>query len=53
MREFKRAKPWLFGGASTSSTAAPPPAQPPKQKLAKDMTPEEWQRARAELLKRR
>jgi hypothetical protein len=53
MREFKRAKPWLFGAASTSSTATPPPPQPPKQKLAKEMEYAEWQRARAELLKRR
>jgi hypothetical protein len=53
MRDFKKAKPWLFGAGSTSSTASAPPAQPPKQKLAKEMTHEEWRAARAELIKRR
>ena len=52
MRELRRAKPWLFGGASTSSSASPPPVQPPRPKLATEMTYEEWQAARTELLKR-
>jgi hypothetical protein len=52
MRELRRAKPWLFGGASTSSSASPPPAQPPRPKLATEMNYDEWQAARAELLKR-
>ncbi len=54
--DLKRAKPWLFGTsspASTSSSAAAPPAQPPRQKLAMDMTEDEWRSARAALLKRR
>jgi hypothetical protein len=53
MRELRRAKPWLFGGASSSSTAGAPPAQPPKPRLATEMNFEEWQKARADLLKRR
>ncbi len=53
MREMKRAKPWLFGPASSSSTAAAPPAQPPRQKSAREMSFDEWQAARAELLRRR
>jgi hypothetical protein len=53
MRELKRAKPWLFAPASSSSIAAAPPAQPPKQKSAIEMSFEEWQAARAELLRRR
>ena len=53
MRELRRAKPWLFGGASSSSTAGAPPAQPPKPRLATEMNFDEWQRARADLLKRR
>jgi hypothetical protein len=53
MRDLKRAKPWLFGGASSSSTAGAPPAQPPKPRLATEMNFDEWQKARAELLKRR
>ena len=53
MRELRRAKPWLFGGASSSSTAGAPPAQPPKPRLATEMNFDEWQKARADLLKRR
>ena len=53
MRELRRAKPWLFGGASSSSTAGAPPAQPPKPRLATEMNFDEWQNARADLLKRR
>jgi hypothetical protein len=53
MRDLRRAKPWLFGGASSSSTAGAPPSQPPKPRLATEMNFEEWQRARADLLKRR
>jgi hypothetical protein len=53
MRELKRAKPWLFGGASTSSVAAAPPAQQPKPRMAREMSHEEWQAARAELVRRR
>lgn len=50
---LKRAKPWLFGAASSSSPAKPPPAQAPRQKLATEMTDEEYRTARAALLKRR
>jgi hypothetical protein len=53
MRDLRRAKPWLFGGASSSSTAGAPPAQPPQPRRATEMNFDEWQRARAELLKRR
>ena len=53
MRELRRAKPWLFGGASSSSTAGAPAAQPPRPRLATEMGFEEWQKARADLLKRR
>ena len=52
MATLRRAKPWLFGGASTSSAAAAPPAQPPRAKLATEMTDAEWQASRAELLRR-
>lgn len=51
--ELKRAKPWLFGSLSSSSSAVVPPATPPRQKLATDMTEDEWRAARAALLKRR
>ena len=53
MRELRRNKPWLFGGASSSSTAGAPAAQPPKPRLATEMNFDEWQKARADLLKRR
>jgi hypothetical protein len=51
--QLKRAKPWLFAGTSSSSPANPPPAQPPRQKLATEMTDEEYRAARAALLKHR
>ena len=50
---LKRAKPWLFASASTSATAKPPAAHPPRQKLATEMTDDEYRAARAALLKRR
>ncbi len=57
MASVKRAKPWLFGlsggaAGSSSSAASAPPAQPPKPRRAPDMTYDEWQTARAELLRR-
>ena len=55
MVKLRRAKPWLFGlqiGSTTTSTASAPPAQGPQQRRATDMTHEEWQAARAELLRR-
>lgn len=53
MQSLRRAKPWLFGGASASSAATPPPVEPPRARLATTMTTEEWLAARAELLRRR
>ena len=53
MRDLRKAKPWLFGGASSSSTAAAPGPRAPENKLATAMTFDEWQAARRELLKRR
>jgi len=52
MAQLKRSKPWLFGRAFTSSSASAPPAQPPRQKLASEMTVEEYREARAALLRR-
>lgn len=51
MQRLKVAKPWLFTGASSSSPVQPPPAQPPRQKLATEMSDAEYQAARAALLK--
>jgi hypothetical protein len=53
MTQLKRSKPWLFGGHSTSSGAKAPAPQPPQQKLATEMSHDEWRSARAELVKRR
>lgn len=51
MTQLKRAKPWLFGTASTSSAAVAPTAQPPRQKRATEMTDEEYREARAAVLR--
>ena len=53
MADLRREKPWLFGGNSSSSRVNAPPAQPPRAKLASEMTPEEYRAARAELIRRR
>ncbi len=53
MSKFRQAKPWLFGAASSSSPATAPPAQPPRKKLATEMTDAEYRAARADLVKRR
>lgn len=53
MSEFKRNKPYLFGGSNSSTTAVLPPTTPPAAKRATQMTHDEWQAARAELIRRR
>jgi hypothetical protein len=53
MQSFRRAKPWLFAGASASSAATPPSAEPPRMRLATEMTAKEWLAGRADLLRRR
>ncbi len=53
MADMKRTKPWLFGVPSSSSPTNPPPAQAPRQKLATEMTDDEYRAARATLLKHR
>lgn len=53
MNQLRRAKPWLFGTSSSSSPASAPPAQPPRQKQATEMTDDEYQVARAAILKQR
>ena len=52
MRALRAAKPWLFGGSSSSSAQAPR-AEAPRAKKAMEMSVEEWRAARAELLRRR
>lgn len=53
MQSLRRAKPWLFAGASASSAATPPPSESPRMRLATEMTAKEWLAARADLLRRR
>lgn len=53
MLQVKKAKPWLFGGASSSSASTPPPARPPRQRLATEMTDTEYRAAREALLRNR
>jgi hypothetical protein len=53
-RTLKRTKPWLFGGGASSSAAAhPPKPEPPRPRMATEMSHEEWLAARAALIKRR
>lgn len=55
MTELRRAKPWLFGlgaSAATSSSHAAPPAQATQLRRAPEMSHDEWQLARATLLRR-
>lgn len=53
MAELRKTKPWLFGGLSSSSPASAPQVQPPRAKLATEMTDSEYRAARAALLRRR
>jgi hypothetical protein len=53
MAELRRAKPWLFAGASSAQSASPPPSAPPRARHASEMTDDEWRSARADLLRRR
>lgn len=49
---LKRTKPWLFATPSSSSIARVPPSAPTRQKLAKDMSDDEYRIARANIIKR-
>lgn len=53
MASLKQSKPWLFGAWSTSAATEAPPSQPPQQKQAMEMSDDEYQAARALILKRR
>jgi hypothetical protein len=53
MASLRRAKPWLFGAASSSSVAAVPAAASVRAKSATEMSYTEWQAARKELVRRR
>jgi hypothetical protein len=54
LAKLKRAKPWLFGNITSSSASANPPRpEPPRIRHANELSHEEWQAARAALLRRR
>jgi hypothetical protein len=53
MDRLRTDKPWLFGARSTSTATDVPPSSPPRQKQAMEMSDEEYQTARMQLLKRR
>jgi hypothetical protein len=53
MAEMKKAKPYLFGAASTSHTGNPPKAGDPKTKTAAEMTDAEYAVAKAAMLKKK
>lgn len=50
---LKRDKPWLFAKPNSSHPAPPPAPEPPKTRMAKDMTESEWKSARERLLRGR
>jgi hypothetical protein len=49
--QLKQTKPWLFSAPSSSSVARVPPSKPARQKLAIDMTDDEYRIARANIIK--
>ena len=52
--KLKRVKPWLFGVPPSSSAAAlAPRPEAPRVRHANEMSQEEWQAARAALIRRR
>jgi|SRR5580658_10774850 hypothetical protein len=50
--QLKHSKPWLFVPPSSSSVARVPLSRPVRQKLATEMTNEEYRIARANIIKR-
>lgn len=50
IESLKKAKPYLFGAPASSSTATPPSKEPPAQKKATEMTPEEYAAARRQMI---
>jgi hypothetical protein len=49
--QLKQSKPWLFSVPSSSSVAKVPPSKPARQKLATDMTDDEYRIARANIIR--
>ena len=53
MNRLRRDKPWLFSKPNTSYPAPPPQSEPPKTRMAKEMSHNEWQTARDRLIRGR
>ena len=53
LANLKRDKPWLFSKPNSSHPAPPPAAEPPKMRMAKEMTHDEWRAARERLIRGR
>lgn len=53
MEALKKAKPYLFGNATTSGTHKVPSSDKPKLKLATEMTKEEYATSKAALIAKR
>lgn len=51
MDDLRRNKPWLFAGVSSSSPAMAPASLPVRQKMALDMSDEEYSAARAAVVR--
>ena len=52
IKQLRQTKPWLFAGPSSSSVSRAPPSQPPRPKLATEMTDAEYRIARKNILAR-
>ena len=53
LANLKRDKPWAFPKPNSSHPAPAPTPEPPKTRMAKDMTVREWQIARERLIRGR
>ncbi len=51
MDKVRKDKPWLFGKPSTSAPGGAPPSQPPRHKLATEMTDAEYKTAREAIIR--
>jgi hypothetical protein len=53
LANLKRDKPWVFSKPNSSHPAPPPMPEPPKTRMARDMSFGEWQAAREKLIRTR
>lgn len=53
LEALRRDKPWAFSKSNSSHPNPPPPSEPAKTRLARDMSYQEWQKARDRLIRGR